>query len=131
MTRDIAGASCEGCGVTAAADDLVACGSRRLCDDCAMDALSPVQPCDPWAVKMAKGSFATTADAVATLQGLERELYARVLERGSLPVAEANAQLDVGAADVRRAFSVLRHMELLRGRKNPDGSVDWVLFGSP
>ena len=99
-----------------------------MCDDCAMDALSPAQPCDPWAVKMATGSFTTTAAAVATLQGLEKALYDQVRERGSVPVGVAPELLGVSAAEVKRAFSVLRHMELLRGRRNPDGSVDLVAF---
>jgi hypothetical protein len=119
------------CGARVSPDDLVPHGGRQVCDDCAMDALSPAQPCDPWAVKMAKGSFATPADAVATLQGLERALYAAVQERGALAVAEAPALLGVGSGEVKRAFSVLRHMELLRGRRNPDASVDLVPFGAP
>ncbi len=106
-------------------------GGRLVCDDCAMDALSPAQPCDPWAVKLATGSFATTADAVATLQGLEKALYEQVRERGCVLVGAAPELLGVKAAEVKRAFSVLRHMELLRGRKNPDGSVDLVVFDTP
>ncbi|HSH68296.1 MAG TPA: hypothetical protein VK997_00155 [Deferrisomatales bacterium] len=122
---------CPACGARVSPEDLVPHGGRLVCDDCAMNALSPAQPCDPWAVKMATGSFATTADAVATLQGLEKALYEQVRERGSVPVGAAPKLLGVQSAEVQRAFSVLRHMELLRGRKNPDGSVDLVAFDTP
>jgi hypothetical protein len=37
----------------------------------------------------------------------------------------------VAVEEVRRALSVLRHMELLRGQKNADGGVDLVPFDTP
>lgn len=128
---DTARVACPACGTRVSPEDLVPHGGRQVCDDCAMDALSPAQPCDPWAVKMAKGSFSTTADAVATLKGLEKALYEQVRERGSVPVGAVPELLGVSAAEVKRAFSVLRHMELLRGRRNADASTDLVLFDTP
>ena len=126
----VAKVPCPACGATVSPEDLVPHGGRQVCDDCAMDALSPAQPCDPWAVKMATGSFETTADAVATLQGLEKALYDAVRERGAVPVPAAPELLGVGAPEVRRAFSVLRHMELLRAHLRQDRGKLIVPFDS-
>jgi hypothetical protein len=93
-----------------------------------MTLLSPPKACDPWAVKAASGSFKTKGDAVATLQGSEKALYELVRTVGRLRSEDAPARLSLTPDEVRRAFSVLRHMELLRGDRRPDGGSDFVLF---
>lgn len=122
--------SCDKCGQPVPSDQCVAHGSRRVCEDCAMDLLSPAKACDPWAVKMASGSFQTKADAVATLRGLEKKLYDLVVERGRLPREDLPEILQVPATEASRAMATLRHMELLRGDRRADGGADCVPFDS-
>jgi hypothetical protein len=93
-----------------------------------MDLMSPAKPCDPWAVKLAKGSFASKADAADTLRGPEKELYELVKARRKLPVEEARKALSLDQNELQKVFSVLRHMERLRGSKRADGGVDFLLF---
>ena len=93
-----------------------------------MDVLSPAKACDPWAVKLAKG--AAQAGPPAELKGLEKALYDLVTERGRVPKEQVAQLLDSRPAEVERAFSVLRHMELLRGQRREDGGADYVPFGS-
>lgn len=122
------GIVCDKCGAGIQEGDEVCHGGRTLCDDCAMSAMSPAKACDPWAVKMATGSFKTKADAVATLQGLEKRIYELVAGRGRVASEELPALLGVTMEEVRRAFSVLRHMELLRGERRSDGGSDVTGF---
>lgn len=101
-------------------------GGRKVCEDCLMDLLSPAKACDPWAVKMAKGSAGQYP--AAELKGLEKALFDRVSAEGYLAKESAPQSLGATPAEIERAFSVLRHMELLRGRRRADGGVDFVPF---
>lgn len=120
--------SCERCGQRFPAEDGVFHGGRTVCEDCAMDLMSPAKACDPWAVKMASGSFRTRADAVATLRGLERQLYDCVRARGRVPFEELPEILATSQVEASRAMATLRHMELIRGDRREDGGADCVLF---
>ncbi|MBI5444410.1 MAG: hypothetical protein HY900_24765 [Deltaproteobacteria bacterium] len=119
---------CSRCDREMAPEDAVDRGGQLVCEDCLMDLLSPAKACDPWAVKMAKGSMGTTADAVAALQGVEKRLYELVCQRGAVLKVELPALLEVTPDQVDRALAVLRHMELLRGQKAEDGRVLCVRF---
>lgn len=90
-----------------------------------MDSLSPAKACDPWAVKLAKGA------GRESLKGIEKDFFELVGSRGAVSKEELPAALSATMAEVERAFSVLRHMELLKGRRRSDGGVDVVLFTEP
>ncbi|GAB4267801.1 MAG: hypothetical protein Kow0092_21320 [Deferrisomatales bacterium] len=119
---------CARCGTELTPDEALAQGGRTLCEDCLMDAMSPAKACDPWAVKLAKGAARSGGAPEAALRGLEKALYDLVRERGAVPKEEAAEQLGVRPREAERAFAVLRHMELLRARRRPDGGADWVPF---
>lgn len=119
---------CNRCGKETPEEDIVPMQGRSLCEDCAMSVLSPAKACDPWAVKAATSGFATRADAVATLQGVEKALYELVTTKGRLPSEAAPSHLNVTEEEARRAFTVLRHMELLKGSRRADGGADYVPF---
>jgi hypothetical protein len=120
--------NCDRCKAEVPAGDAVAHGGQNLCEDCLMDLLSPAKACDPWAVKLAKGAM--QSGPPAELQGLEKALYDLVRERGRVPKEEVAQILGTAPREVERAFSVLRHMELLRGRRRDDGGADYVPFES-
>jgi len=119
---------CGRCGSSVSEDEMVSHGGMEVCEDCAMTLLSPAKACDPWAVKMAKGSLKSTADAAAELRGLELKLYSLVKKEGRIASEQAPERLGVSAEEFKRAMSVLRHMELLRGDRRADGGADLVLF---
>ncbi len=120
--------NCEKCLAVMTEEESVSHSGMVVCENCAMDLMSPAKACDPWAVKMATGSFATKADAVASLQGIEKELYELIEGGGRVPSEDVHTRLGVSHEQVKRAFSVLRHMELLRGDRRSDGGSDLVLF---
>lgn len=117
---------CDRCAAEVGAQDAVSRGGLTLCEDCLMDALSPARACDPWAVKLAKG--ARDQGGTGELKGLEKALFELVSRRGRVPKEELPTLLGVRMAEVERAFSVLRHMELVRADRRADGGVDLVLF---
>jgi hypothetical protein len=119
---------CSRCDKELAPEEALNQGGRVVCEDCLMSLLSPAKACDPWAVKMAKGSMGTTADGVASVQGLEKRIYELVCARGKVPKADLPNLLEAAPDQVDRALAVLRHMELLRGEKGPDGRVFRVRF---
>ena len=121
---------CDRCDAQMKEEDAIPQGSQMVCDDCAMTLMSPSQPCDPWAVKMATGSFTTKADAVAAVQGNEKKLYELIEAQGRVASEAVPATLGLTPEQVKRAMATLRHMELVRGDRREDGGADFVLFDS-
>lgn len=118
---------CDRCGAELGENEALSQGSQTLCEDCLMNVLSPAKACDPWAVKLAKGAKDT--GGADELRGLEKALFDLVSAQGRIPKEELPSLLGVKQVDLDRAFSVLRHMELLRGERRPDGGADVVPFG--
>jgi hypothetical protein len=114
---------CDRCGKDVAPQEAVPRGEGVLCEDCLMSVLSPAKACDPWAVKMAKGSMTSSADGAASLRGLEKRVFDLVCAEGKVRKADLPHVLEVTSEEVDRALAVLRHMELLRGQKEADGTV--------
>lgn len=121
---------CGRCGREVAPEEALPRGDGHLCEDCLMTVLSPAKACDPWAVKMAKGSLPSAGDGSGSLRGLEKRLFDLVCAEGKVPKADLARVLEVSPEEVERAFAVLRHMELLRGERGADGAVLVVRFSS-
>ena len=77
---------------------------------------------------MASSSMGSKEDGIASLKAPERAIYDLVTERGRIPREELIETLGVEISELERSFSVLRHMELLRGEKRADGGVDILPF---
>ncbi len=86
-----------------------------LCEDCYVEALSPVRTCDPWAVHCAR-SLKDLAGGL-TLTARQQQLYELVSERGEVFYLDAASALGISGDQVRREFAVLRHLEMLRACK--------------
>ena len=98
---------------------------QMLCEDCYLDALSPTQICDPWAVHTAKSL--KDLPGGHDLTPLQQKLYNLVQERGEVPILEAAALLGLTEDQLRREFAPLRHMEKLRACKK-DNLILLTLF---
>lgn len=101
---------------------------QTLCEDCYMNALSPVKACDPWAVHSAK-SFEKHAESTPILTPVQSEILSILKETGGM---EPQTLLEKLAAkltqkDLEREFAALRHMEKARGEKRGDRVV-WRLW---
>jgi hypothetical protein len=101
---------------------------ETLCEDCYMDALSPVKTCDPWAVHSAK-SFEKHAECPPALTPVQSEILAILKETGGIePQALLRELTDkLTPKDLEREFAALGHMEKARGEKRGDRIV-WRLW---
>ncbi|MBN2233195.1 MAG: hypothetical protein JW781_10315 [Deltaproteobacteria bacterium] len=116
---------CEKCGAAVDAGELVEHSGQHLCEDCYMDRVSPLKPCDPWAVHNARGAKNL---ATPELLPLQRLMLDAVTAAGAMAPDDLAARLDVQRPELDKQFAVLRHMELLRGFKGDDGRVYWCRF---
>ncbi len=89
-----------------------------LCEDCYMDALSPVRTCDPWAVHSAK-TFEAQIGGQANFSDLQDKILGILKETGGIERHELLQRIGGGLsdADLDRAFAPLRHMEKARAEK--------------
>jgi hypothetical protein len=93
---------------------------QRLCEDCYIDSVELSKTCDPWAVHSAKNLVAS--------QGLrltpdQEKLFELVKAEKEIGFPEAAKRLGMTEKQLQEDFTVLRHMELLRGAKKGDGKV--------
>lgn len=99
---------------------------KLFCEDCYMDILSPAKACDPWAVHSAQ-TFLRGKDKFATLTPQQLKLVNYLKQKGEATLEELIENLNLAEEEVRREFSVLRHMEILRATKK-DGRILYILF---
>lgn len=99
-----------------------------LCEDCLMEACSPLRACDPWAVHSAK-TFERHTDVPELLTPLQEAILQTLAAHG--PMAPEDLRQRLGARcslpELEREFAALRHMEKVRGEKR-ETRVLWRLW---
>jgi hypothetical protein len=91
-----------------------------------MDILSPPKACDPWAVYAAKCSLQGN-DKFSALTPRQQRIVDFVRAKGEIGLQEATKDLNLTEEEFKREFAVLRHMEVLRGKKKGT-TVMYALF---
>jgi uncharacterized membrane protein len=101
------------------------CG-QILCEDCYIRVLNPPKACDVAAVQAAK-SHRAKAGLTGTegLTELQKDIVNYVKERGKVTRAELLEHFGISEGEGDRLFAVLRHCEVLKGRK--EGTVIYVV----
>lgn len=101
---------------------------QTLCEDCYMDALSPLKTCDPWAVHSAK-SFEKHMGGDSTLNAIQNEMLDILKQSGGIEPQALLEQLGgkISLEQMQREFSALRHMEKVRAEKRGNRMV-WRLW---
>jgi hypothetical protein len=120
---------CDKCQADIAAGDEREHLGSKLCEDCYMDALSPMKTCDPWAVHSAK-SFDKHMGAVNTvLNPIQTEMVAILAQTGGLEPKDLLIRIGgkVSEEQMQREFAALRHMEKVRAEKRGE-RVFWRLW---
>jgi hypothetical protein len=110
--------SCTKCGAAIEGTEARDYLGQVLCEDCYLDALSPLRTCDPWAVHTARSL--KDLPGGHSLTPSQQRLYDLVQEKGSVSIPEAMQALGISEEQLRREFATLRHMELLRACKKDD-----------
>jgi len=121
----MSGKTCARCGAAYDPAEAREHMGQMFCEDCYLDALSPIKVCDPWAVHTAKSL--KDLPGGHDLTPLQQKLYDLVKEKGEVPIPEAAAHLGLSEDDLRREFAPLRHMEKLRACKK-DNLIHLILF---
>ena len=111
--------SCTKCGASLQDEEPREHLGEALCEDCYLEALSPLRTCDPWAVHTARSL--KDLPGGLTLTPRQQQLYDLVKEQGEVPKQEAARVLGVSEDELQREFAVLRHLEMLRACKKDEG----------
>jgi hypothetical protein len=110
--------TCTKCGAALAASEVREYLGEVLCEDCYLEAMSPIRTCDPWAVHTARSL--KDLPGGHTLTPSQQKFFDLVQAKGEVSIAEATQALGVTEAELRREFATLRHMEMLRACKKDD-----------
>jgi hypothetical protein len=121
---------CARCGIDVAKEDAYQYRNQELCEDCYMGALQAPKTCDVAAVQHAvKHRQASGQTGTDGLLDLQKEIYELIKRKGRVSRAEVMEELGLPEWELDKQIAVLRHCELVKGRKEKDG-VSLVLFDS-
>ncbi len=112
---------CEVCGQECEAEELRAQAGRQVCEDCFLEGLEITKVCDPWAVHSAKKTL--TGKGLPPLTPRQQQLYDLIVQEKEIPPAEAARRLGISERELQAQVATLRHLELIRGAKTPQGVV--------
>ena len=109
---------CEKCQAEIAADEQQIHLGQTLCEDCYMEALSPVRTCDPWAVHSAR-TFEQQMGGQSQLTDIQQEILNILAATGGLEAEELRMRLGgkLTQKELEIEFGTLRHMEKARAEK--------------
>ena len=113
---------CDKCGQKIDPGDDHEHAGRHLCDDCYMDVLNPAKACDPWAV------YTATRLGHQELTPVQDSILKMVREKGAVAADQLIKELRLDAKSLERELATLRHLELTRGAKGPNGQILIKLF---
>jgi hypothetical protein len=109
---------CQICGCEISEEDSYLFKGATLCEDCHMEETHPVQTCDPKAVYSAKKlGQADKVSGKDSLDDQQKALYKFVTEKGKVTLQEICAELDLSPVRAQNQLAILRHLELVKGKK--------------
>jgi len=119
---------CARCGSEVAREDLYHHRNQELCEDCYMGALQAPKTCDVVAVQHAvKHRQASGQSGTEGLLDIQKNIYELIKRKGRASRAEVMEELGLPEWELDKQIAVLRHCELVKGRKDQDG-IFLVLF---
>jgi hypothetical protein len=119
---------CARCKVKVNPDDSYNYRGQDLCEDCYMGAMQAPKTCDVAATHMAKKHRqATGQSGTEGLLDIQKEIYDLIKSKGRASRVEVMEELGLPEWELNKQVAVLRHCELVKGRKDEDG-LFLVLF---
>jgi hypothetical protein len=112
---------CQSCGKEIPEDDCFISEGKTLCEDCYMDAGQRIRVCDPWGER-SKLIFRERHGLTGTegLTELQKSIYEFIKKRGKATKEELAKELALKAVELENEFAILRHCQLLKGKKEGD-----------
>jgi len=109
---------CNRCGREVPVENSYQHVGETLCEDCYIDIRYPVKACDPWAVYSATRSRESNGlEGTEGLTEQQREIYEFVREKGKATREEILAKFNIKEMELQTNLAILRHCELVKGRK--------------
>jgi late competence protein required for DNA uptake (superfamily II DNA/RNA helicase) len=120
-TRMLGGIKCQNCGKEVSEDEVFATDGKTLCEDCYIDVGHRIRICDPWGER-SKTIFRKSHGLEGTegLTDLQKEIYEFIQTRGKATKMEIMEEFKLPATELDNQFAILRHCQLLKGRKEGD-----------
>jgi hypothetical protein len=112
---------CQGCGCDMAEDECVISAGQTLCQDCYIAASHRIRVCDPWGERSKK--IYRDSHGLSGKEGLtdlQKQIYEFIAERGQVTREEVAASLQLSPTELENEFAILRHCQLLKGKKEGD-----------
>jgi hypothetical protein len=92
-----------------------------ICEDCYMDKQQVIKVCDPLAVHSAKIIRELSGQKGSDgLTDLQKQIYDLVQTKGQIEHDELMKAFDISTQELENQIAVLRHCELLKGKKIDD-----------
>ena len=115
------GIKCQSCGKEIAEDEVFVTEGKTLCENCYIDAGHKIRVCDPWGVR-SKQIFRESHGLEGTngLTDLQKEIYEYIREKGKATKLELMEKFQLPAPELENQFAILRHSQLLKGKKEGD-----------
>jgi len=109
-------------------DDVHHLGSDDLCEDCYIEALQRPKTCDVAATQLAK-KHRQAAGQTGTdgLLDIQKKIYDFIKENEKVTRQEVMDALEITESELQKQIAILRHCELVKGRKEGD-QIYLVLF---
>ncbi len=119
---------CARCRVKLPGEDTHHHRGQDLCEDCYMGALQQPKTCDAAATQLAK-KHRESAGQTGTdgLLDIQKKIHDYIKERGKATRQQIMEALDIPEWELDKQIAVLRHCELVKGRKEGN-QVYLVLF---
>jgi hypothetical protein len=115
------GIKCQNCGKEIGEDEVFATEGKTLCEDCYIDVGHKIRVCDPWGER-SKKIFRKSHGLEGTdgLTDLQKEIYEYISEMGKATREQLMERFELPAAELENQFAILRHCQLLKGKKEAD-----------
>ena len=115
------GIKCQNCGKEVSEEEVFATEGKTLCEDCYIDVGHRIRICDPWGER-SKKIFRKSHGQEGTdgLTDLQKEIYDYIQTRGKATRMELMEEFKLPATELDNQFAILRHCQLLKGRKEGD-----------
>ncbi len=117
----IGGIKCQNCGKVVSEDDVFATEGKTFCEDCYIDVGHRIRVCDPWGER-SKKIFRESHGLEGTegLTDLQKEIYEYIKSKGKATRMELMEKFKLPATELENQFAIMRHCQLLKGRKEGD-----------
>ena len=117
----IGGIKCQNCGKEIPEDETFATEGKTLCEDCYIDMGHRIRVCDPWGER-SKRIFRESHGLEGTdeLTDQQKDIYDYIKAKGRATKSELTKQFKLSPTELENQFAILRHCQLLKGRKEGD-----------